>query len=62
MNRTKTNPLKMNPLKQMREKEPDFSEESNTMYDDDSIGAAIDRAFDNVILALNELREIVRQL
>ena len=31
-------------------------------YDEDSIGAAIDMAFDRVISALNELRSIVKQL
>lgn len=56
------NKMKTNPLKQNREKEPDFSAESDTLYDDDSIGAAIDMAFDRVIRSLNELREIIKQL
>ena len=36
--------------------------EESPMYDEDSIGAAIDEAFDNVIKALNALRDIVKQL
>ena len=36
--------------------------ETDCALDDDSIGAAIDLAFDNVIRALNELRELVKQL
>lgn len=42
--------------------DPDFDKETDMQYDEDSIGAAIDMAFDNVILALNELREIIKQL
>lgn len=45
----------------MREDEH-FDKEADLQYDDDSIGAAIDKAFDNVIAALNELRKIIRQL
>ena len=40
----------------------DFSSENDAQYDDDSIGAAIDIAFDKVIRSLNELREIIKQL
>ena len=36
--------------------------EESPLYDEDSIGAAIDEAFDNVIKALNALRDIVKQL
>ncbi len=45
-----------------RENEPVPDENSGAQYDDDSIGAAIDSAFDNVIRALNELRDLVGQL
>ena len=31
-------------------------------YDEDSIGAAIDLAFDRVIQALNELKGLIKQL
>ena len=41
---------------------PVFDAENDAKYDDDSIGAAIDMAFDKVIRSLNELREIIKQL
>lgn len=39
-----------------------FDAENDAQYDDDSIGAAIDKAFDDVIDAINELRKLVKQL
>lgn len=41
---------------------PVLDAENDAQYDDDSIGAAIDMAFDKVIRSLNELREIIKQL
>lgn len=52
MNRKKPNP----------KNEPDYGKEDESQYDEDSIGAAIDMAFDNVICALNELRNLIKQL
>ena len=45
-----------------RENERETDERWGAQYDDDSIGAAIDSAFDDVIHALNELRALVKQL
>lgn len=44
------------------DKERELMEEGTEQYDDDSIGAALDMAFNKVIQALNELKEIVKQL
>ena len=45
-------------LKETRNK----NDEPAAEYDDDSIGAAVDMAFDNVLSALKELREIIKRL
>lgn len=46
----------------MNRKKPNPKNKPDNQYDEDSIGAAIDMAFDSVILALNELRELIKQL